>query len=194
MYYLVCEDFSNEKFMGMLSDKIVKFKNVQAGLYAYTPDPISASIFEDMRDMKKFYTKIVNMSYEDYDVFCDESPDQLLEYHFFGTNMIKNGKYVKESVSILCTLTESDSVLMYKEELVSAILESITPQYIIDHFNVNTLKKKYRKALKHTLMYDELFEESVHPVEDLSFTHIDVDDLAVFVRVFKNTLRKEIKA
>lgn len=187
LFYLIKDKIEPKEFPGLEKDYIREVDGKEIALYAYTPMKECADYFSKTRKRKIFYQKVVKMSREEYDDFVENNPAQLLEYHLITTYNIKYKKKHADTMKLLCTLNESDAILYCKEGLIANCLDDIFGDKIEGYLNTEILKKHIRKALGEILLYDEIMTH-VHPIEDFNVDICTVDDLALFIRTFKNTL------
>lgn len=188
-YYIVKDSLDIDEFTGIKVDTICSVADHEYSLYAYTPENKSAELFSSTRNMATFYEKIVDMTRDDYESFCDEYSDYLLEYHLFKTKTIENGIYRSKDIYFLTTKIESDLVLYYGDDYFINIISDI---WLIDIIpNDIKFNDKILSLLRKYFYYDEvsnLFKEI-----NISYTDIGIDQFALFIRLFYNTLTKNKK-
>lgn len=98
-------------------------KGMMYSLYAFTPTKSCADYFWKTRDHRLFYKKVIDIERDEYEDFCEEYGDHLLEFHHFLTKVQDaHGNVAEETVGVLCTIVESDSILYYKEDHMDKIL------------------------------------------------------------------------
>lgn len=187
-FYIVGESLAIGEYCGLKADTIVSTDENEYSLYAFTPEKDISDIFKETRNMKLFYEKKISMSRDEYEEFCDEYDDYLIEYHLFKTKTIEKGVYCKKEIYMLCTKIESDLVLYYPEDyLINILLNDFNIQGLsgpIDLF----FNDKITNALAKYFYYYE-FANSTREF-DSSELDIDIDQVALFIRLFSNTFVK----
>ena len=188
-FYLVKKEIDTSKFLGVTTDKITFIGNNECALYAYTPAKESEIYFLETRNMDIFFEKIIEMDREDYEEFCENNKDQLLEYHTFVTKNIEHGVYKSKSIQILTTLIESDHIIFYKEEIVMDMISNLFLYDMLDVRKTLPFKKSIKKVLNEYFIYEELLYK-VYPLEDMNYDKIFIDDLSLYIKLFSNTFKK----
>lgn len=190
-FYIIKEEISPTEYPGIKMDTIIDCDDYQYSLYAFTPDFRIASLFMEMRDMDVFYKKILKLEKDEYNEFFEEYQDYLLEYHVFSTKIIENDNYVADSINLLCTKFESDNILFYSKNHIYDILNNdwnIQGEPGICDIKFND---KILGVLNEYFYYEDILS-SCKDVSDEN-SGIQLDHLQLFIRLFSNTLNKEIE-
>ena len=189
-FYLVKTHIDINEYIGVKADTINESDTHEYSLYAFTPDVNIASLFMKMRDMDIFYYKVIKIDKDEYEEFCSEHEDYLLEYHLFITKGITDGKYSVNNEYVLCTKSESESIIFYGESHLFNILDDdwyINKSYGIIELDFN---KKLSKVLNKYFYYDDMINICKEITEEM---YGYIDQLALFIRLFSNTLNKKWK-
>lgn len=187
-FYLIKDEINPREFHGVCKEYIRQYDGYEAALYAFTPSKESEAFFLQTRKKNLFFEKVIQMDREEYDDFCEENKECLIEYHTFNTKKIVDGKYRTESIMMLCTLAESDCIIFYKEEYVMNIISDILDDNYFELIDRVHLKPKLQRLLNDMFLYENLVC-MVTPLEDLNYDTILVDDLALYIRLFSNTFK-----
>lgn len=185
-----------KKFPGIYSDYIFETENLfvkKYALYAFTPDENIANYFWKTRDHKKFYKKVLIMDNDEYNDFCDEYIEALLEFHLFSTKNTIDDKSDSKMVHVLCTRHESDSILYHADTVVMRIIEEECSSLLGINDYTKLFKAEFLNQLDETLWFSDILYDVQHYVEYsdqqyMSDIFRNVDELAVFVHIFSNTL------
>ena len=189
LFYLIKTEISNTDYPAINIDEIVGLEEKECVLYAYTPKKEYAKLFIEMRNMKLFFEKVIDMENDEYELFYNSHISQILDYHSFNTKKIVNGVYIPEQILVLCTMLESDHVLYYTEEyvdnIISGVLKEENIQYLLDH----PLNKELDNILNDIFIYSDMVNK-VYPMEEINYDSYMVDDLSLFIILFSNTFKK----
>ena len=188
-FYIVKNHISPKEYKAVMKDDIFKIGNNDCALYAYTPEKSSELYFISTRDMNLFFEKVIEMSRDDYEEFCEDHKEQLLEYHSFVSKKIVNNKYKSYNFQMLCTLLESDHILYYKEEIVMNYISDLFNDDIIDYINYHPFKKYIEKILDEFFLYDTI-STKICPMEDINYDNFMIDDLSLYIKLFSNTFKR----
>ena len=191
-FYLIKNEIEVREFHGIVKDDIHRLYDKDIALYAFTPSKESEAFFLETRDNTLFFEKIVEMTHEEYEEFCEEHKECLIEYHSFNTKKIINGKYKVDSLMMLCTLAESDCIIYYKEEYAMKIISDILDDQYFNLIEGKSFNKKIKRILDKMFLYEDILSK-VNPLEDINYENFIVDDVALYVKLFSNTLKKGYK-
>ena len=188
-FYLVKNKIDVNDYPVLYKDDVIQLDGKEVALYAFTPEKDSELYFLETRNMDIFYEKIINMDREEYEEFCDDNKERLLEYHAFNTKSIINKKVHVMMTYVLCTTIESDCILYYKEEYALDYVSDILNDEMLDILSTIRFKKKVRKALNDIFLLSEI-KDKIYPKEDINYDLLVIDEISLYVKLFSNTLRK----
>lgn len=190
-FYLVDPELSSSKYRAVDSERINEINGTFVYFYAFTPSRKVYNEFKKHRNMKLFVIKDIFMTREDYEVFCDENSDLLLEYHSFLTEGISDDKrrYEKTQVIILCTSKESSIILYHGNELFYDFIEYDTDILYI----YSSVIELFNDDIQHVLLdyfYFSNFASYLFPGEEcIDAYDYDIDGALMFWRLFGNTFK-----
>lgn len=196
LFYLCDKEITPNKFPGVRADTIVSKAHYDYTLYAFTPEKSIAKQFKSTRDMKKFYTRTMEFTRDDYDDFCDQYSQYILEYHTVRTKEIYDGEIKLSSMELLMTLGESDIILYYStEELLSIIEDSDYGRMFVPLIENCLLNKDFMDVLDEYYDFTNLIGTAIIPVDDNFGEDIDlnlyIDQLVLYIKIFKNTYKRK---
>ena len=186
-FYLVKKHISKSEFPAIIDDMIIDTYSNECTLYAYTPEKSSAEYFKKTRNMKIFYEKIVHMSREDYEEFADKHVEFCLEEYRFNTKRIRNGTIQAYQLCLLCTNYEHIHIMYFKSDIIRDMILKITP----NKFDLINFNESINNSLN-TLLYRELMDEVLHPIDsdiELNYDVFNIDEFLLYIRLFSNTFK-----
>lgn len=189
-FYLIKEKISRSEFPGLNSEYITPINGKEIALYAFTPNRSVANDFIKSRNKKLFFQKTVEMSKADYEEFCDEYKDCLLEPHTYNTKVLVDGKYHTKMLMMYSTLNESDCIIFYKEEYVMRYISDILDDNYFNALKGRVFKKKIKSVLDNIFLYDSIVTK-IEPMEDINYDNFIVDDIALYIKLFLNTFKEK---
>lgn len=152
-------------------------ENDKYKIYAYTDQKELSTLFEEFRDMSKFYIKKIKLNREDVNNLAElYQPLYLMEKELTYRKFNKVGK-IKMAITMMENLTLQNHISKIHIDL---LLGNVS-------FNIdpNLLKPKIRDALTvlgYTELYNYIYEESDKP-------EYIIDELNVFIEYYGKTLR-----
>lgn len=189
-FYIIKSELELSDFPGLLSSYVTDINGKSVGLYAFTPDKEVAKWFRETRSKKLFFEKVIDMNDVEYIDFSEEYDECLLEPHTFNTRIIVNGRYKSITKMLYCTLNESDSIIFYKEECVLGIISDILDDRYFSLMKGLKFKNKLKKILDDFFLYENLISK-IAPMEDINYDNFIVDDVGLYIKLFKNTFKTE---
>ena len=190
-FYLIDDEITVDKYIGVKADTINRMGNKDYSLYAFTPEKSVRDEFISFRDMDKFYEKVINIERCDYEDFCEDNGDYLLEYHTVSTKTIENGVYKSTNVLILTNAIEADTIIFYSEQYLLEILsENLTET---NFYTITSIKfeDKLNKILLNTFYLGTILD-TYYEIND-NIPEIKIDQLSLFITIFSNTFNNKIK-
>ena len=187
-FYLVKNKIDTLEFIAIDSEDVVNSGDKDIALYAYTPEKESREYFLKTRNKNLFFEKVIELDKEDYIEFCDTHKSQLLEYHAFTTKTLVNGNHMSMMMYLLCTTSESDCILYYKEDFTMNVISEILTDEFLELLEKVKLKKKIRKALDDIFLLSEVMTK-VFPLEDINYENLTIDELSLYIKLFSNTFK-----
>lgn len=195
LFYLCLDKIKVGEYPGVHADTIRAHKDgYEYSLYAFTPMKKIAKYFKDTRDMNIFYPKTIELDREDYDDFCEDHSQYLLEFHSVETTTVVDGRYKAGSTEILMTLTESDEILYHAFAAYVNMMEknfSDNGGIILNVLQNQLLKKQVMRALNKAYMITWIMTFLFLPVDDSDLEGIIIDRLSLYIELFKNTYKKK---
>jgi len=159
-------------------------------LYAWTPNKDIRKQFKAQRDMNKFREVIHEIPKEDFDQFSDQYSDTFLENRAITTKIIENGIINTDTVFILTTSQELETVANLNYEFTNTQLTKIANSklYIKECY----FSDVYKKILEF-FRFDDVVSYAC-PLEENSipFNIVTEDTLAIYTHFYHNTYRKDI--
>lgn len=193
VFYLISsKDFINViEYPAVSTDYIAISDSVSYVLYAYTPEKRIRNEFRSMRNMNIFYEKIFDITRRDFEEFCDNNNDFLLEYHILKTRSIGNGFYKTDTVFILSTTKEIDLVIFNDENYMEMFLnENLPASNVFMNVKSDIFSDKYAKILSEVYNMDDILC-LLYPCETPPWKMMEVDHVALYCKLFKNTYDEE---
>ena len=191
LFYIIKNNIDLNKYHAVYLEKLQEIGDLTVALYAFTPEKYVAKDFKKLRKKKLFFEKVVDMEREEYEEFCDDNEDALIEYHAFNTKKLESdGKYHCREVVMLATRAEYDSILFYKEEYVLRVLSETLDDKTMEFIDKHHFKKKLENIMNEYFIYDSVVNR-IAPLEDLNMDEFIVDDLALYIKLFSNTFKKK---
>lgn len=185
-FYLYMKAIDPKKFYGIHADTIMSTEEYDYSLYAFTPEKESVDYFKSTRNMNLFFEKIIEIDRGDYEDFCEEHKDHLLEYHAFQTKKYYNKIVIQKMVEVLCTTLEADCILYYSEEKLEQYITDALTENLISLHDRKAFKKPILKILNKVFIMNDLINV-VYPSEEIPFSVYDIDELGLYCKMFSNT-------
>lgn len=193
VFYLISsEDIINTTEYPAVSSEYITISDSRSYvLYAYTPEKRVRNEFRSIRDMNIFYEKIIDITRKDFEEFCDNNGDFLLEYHVLKTQSIDNGFYKTDVSFILSTRKEIDLVVFNDENYIETLLnEKLPPTDVFMNVKSDIFCNKYSKVLSDVYKMDDILC-LLYPCETPPWKTMEVDHVALYCTLFKNTYDEE---
>lgn len=187
LFYLISDGLLDiREYPGISYDTLKQIGSKTCFLYAFTCNKEERKLFISERDMNLFYEKKIKMTEEEYQTFLGKNLDYILQFRCLQTKICSNNRYRVHGSMVLATVKEYFNIVANEEKLMSKYLDDVITESL-SHLKSNCFSKPYEKVLMR-LKFDDISYYR-YPYEELPFSPIAIDYLALFIRTYKNTFK-----
>lgn len=190
MFYLIGDNINKNKFPAINNDEVIENGKLRIYPYAWTADKSYRKQFKNIRDMNKFYEKIIDVN--NFESFANSNNDTLLEFRRFNTKTIKNKIICESSITILSTLREVNYVSININDILYSMISENLYNDCVDFIQPHVYKKEFKNSLKNLSIDDISFEiKNMNDCfESIPFSLKTMDSLNLYITAFANTYKK----
>ena len=190
MFYLIGDNINKNKFPAINNDEVIENGKLCIYPYAWTADKSYRKQFKNIRDMNKFYEKIIDVN--NFESFANSNNDTLLEFRRFNTKTIKNKIICESSITILSTLREANYVSININDILYSMISENLYNDCVDFIQPHVYKKEFKNSLKNLSIDDISFEiKNMNDCfESIPFSLKTMDSLNLYITAFANTYKR----
>ena len=202
LFYLHADEINGNLYPGCTVDDIKMINGQYVSFYGWTPNKQVRKQFKKLRNMDLFYEQTYEVDDCELEKFANKNSDTLIEDRLLTTKCNDNGVYKRDVVFVLSTQREIDYVVFQKSTIFDGLINLDAIPFNVGFLMPESFSGKFRKAMSFFCFDDivSMITQKKRDVEFDNFKRITLlenevigDHFALFIHIFQNTYKKEIK-